>query len=577
MSAVERVKAAYVRITEVDRPEVWVTLRPRADALADAAVVDARVAAGEQLLLAGTVAAVKDNIDVAGLPTTAACPAFAYDPAVSAPAAQRLLDAGAVVIGKTNLDQFATGLVGTRTPYGAMRDARRPDRVAGGSSSGSAVAVALGIVDVALGTDTAGSGRVPAAFGGVVGIKPTRGLVPTRGVVPACPSYDCVTTFAATLELAGVTAQVIADEDVADPNSRVWPADAPLAAPPRPRVAVPRPEALEPLSDGWRYAFEEAAKRLKAGGAHLVEIDVTPFLQAARMLYEGAFVAERYASVGVFIDAHPDEVDPTVRAIVSAARDVPAHQLVTDGLALGQLRLAAMAAIDGCHALLLPTTTSQPAIADVQADPLAINARLGTFTNFANLLDLCAVAVPAGEADGGCFGVTVLARAFHDAVATDVACLLLGETPAIGLAPPGLGLVVVGAHLSGMVLNDELTCWGARLVGAVRTAPDYRLYALRTTPPRPGLVRVAEGGATVEAELWQLPPAGLASLLDGLPPSLSIGRVRLQDGSRPLGFLCQSASCDDAPDITHHGGWRDYLECPLNPAASAAVAGSAGA
>lgn len=561
----DRVRAAYARIAEVNRPEVWVTLRPAAEALAEAEAVDAQVASGATLPLAGTVAAVKDNIDVAGLATTAGCPAYRYQPAASAPAAQRLRDGGAVILGKTNLDQFATGLVGTRSPYGPVRDARRPDRVSGGSSSGSAVAVALDIVDVALGTDTAGSGRVPAAFGGVVGVKPTRGLVPNRGTVPACPSYDCVTTFAATLGLAGLAAHVITGEDVADPNSRCWPAEAPLGAPPQPRVAVPEPGALAPLSDGWRGAFEETVIRLRAAGAEIVEIDFAPFLQAARMLYEGAFAAERYASVGAFIDTQPHQVDPTVGAIVSAARQVPAHQLVTDGLRLGHLRLAAMAAIRGCHALLVPTTTSQPTIAEVAADPVTVNTRLGTFTNFTNLLDLCAVAVPAGEADGGQFGVTVMARAFHDAVAADVARMLLDETPRAGLVPPGIAVAVVGAHMSGLPLNDELTARGARLVGAARTAPRYRLHALPTTPARPGLVEAVEGGASIDAELWELPPAGLAALLTRLPAALSIGRIRLQDGSEPLGFLGRPASCRAAPDITHHGGWRDYLATQAAP------------
>ncbi len=565
MSAVERVRSAYARIAQVDRPEVWISLLDEATALAAAAAIDAAVAGGAVLPLAGMVAAVKDNIDVAGLATTAACPAFSYVPARSATSVQRLLDAGAVVLGKTNLDQFATGLVGTRSPYGAVRDAGSPDRVSGGSSSGSAVAVSLGIVDIALGTDTAGSGRVPAAFQGIVGVKPTHGLIPTRGVVPACPSYDCVTTFAATLAEAGKVAQVLSASgtdgtDGSDATTRAWPADAPLAAPPVPRVAVPRDEALGGLSVEWRSAFRAVAKQLEAAGAELVEVDIEPFLHAARLLYDGAFVAERYAAVGSFVEAHPDEVDSSVRTIVLGARDVPAHALLSDTVLLRELRHAGGAAIAGCDVLLLPTTTHQPTIAEVARDPLGTNARLGTFTNFTNLFDMCAVAVPAGEADGGHFGVTILAPAFHDAVVADVARRLLDEpAAAMELSPPGIGLVVVGAHLSGMVLNHELTSRGARLVGPVRTAAAYRLHALPTTPPKPGLVRVNDDGASIAAERWLLPPAAIAALLAGLPSPLGFGRVELDDGSSSLGFLCEAAAVDDAPDVTSHGGWRAYV------------------
>jgi allophanate hydrolase len=568
--AVDRVLAAFDRIDEVDRPEVWISLRPRDEVLADAVLVDAAVAAGQALPLAGRLLAVKDNIDVAGLATTAGCPDYGYRPSAGAVAVERLVAAGAVVLGKTNLDQFATGLVGVRSPYGAVRDARRPDRIAGGSSSGSAVAVALGIADLALGTDTAGSGRVPAALQGIVGIKPTRGLVSTRGVVPACRSLDCVSILAPTLRAAEQAIAVITGPDADDPASRDWPAGAPLGAPAGPVVAVPSADQLAGLSPAWLAAFERTAARLGQQGVELVPIDLGPFLAAARLLYEGAFVAERYAAVGEFVSAHPGSVDPTVRAIIEAAGAIPAHRWASDLEQLDRLRLAAATAFAGADALLLPTTTDHPTIAEVLADPIGVNSRLGTFTNFANLLDLCAVALPSGEiVDGDQFGVSVIARAFADRVAADIAGLLVGDdkddpiAPINSIAPkpgpPGIPLVVVGAHLSDQPLNHQLSTRGGRLIGAVRTSPDYALYLLATQPPKPGLVRVERGGCAIEAELWELPAVGMASFLAQLPSPMALGRVQLDDGTSRIGFLVEPLAVAGALDISQFQGWRNYL------------------
>ncbi|GAA1568997.1 allophanate hydrolase [Dactylosporangium maewongense] len=550
MKPTDRVRAAYARLALGERPEAWITLRPERDVLADAAAVEARLAAGEHLPLAGRLVAVKDNIDVAGLPTTAGCPAYAYQPECSAPAVQRLVDAGALILGKTNLDQFATGLVGTRSPYGAVRDVRDPARVSGGSSSGSAVAVALGIADLAVGTDTAGSGRVPAAFQGIVGVKPTPGLVPTDGVVPACRSFDCVTIFARTVA-EGTHAIAL----MSDP---VLPADAPLAAPPHPIVAVPDRDDLTGLSPQWLDAFEQATKTLETHGARLRPIRLAPFLAAARLLYNGGFVAERYAAVGAFIDGHPDDIDPTVRAIIGAARDIPAHVLVADTERLAHLRREAMTAWGDADALLLPTSPIHPTIAEVTADPIGVNATVGTYTNFCNLFGLSAVAVPAGEAGGTNFGVQVVARGFADAVAADIAARLAGEAPT-GAHRRGLPMMVVGAHLTGQPLNHQLTEAGGRLLRQVRTAPQYRLHCLTTEPPKPGLVRVLDGGAAVEGELWELPPAAVGPFLAALPSPMALGKVHLDDGSTVTGFLCEAVAVADAPDITAHGGWRAYL------------------
>jgi allophanate hydrolase len=589
MTAVERVRAAYAAIEAADRPEVWIALRDEADVLADAETIDARVAAGEDLALAGKTFAVKDNIDAAGIPTTAACPAYAYTPDVSSPAVARLLDAGAVLLGKTNLDQFATGLVGTRSPYGPVRDARRPEYVSGGSSSGSAVSVALGIADLALGTDTAGSGRVPAAFQGIVGFKPTRGLVPTVGVVPACRSLDCVSIFASDLGVAELALAVIVGPDSADPLSRTAAAamaDLPLptssaggvgrgrsGSTGEPRVGAPDPSSLVDLTDEARAAFAAARDRLGVGGAEVVEVDIAPLIDAGRLLYGGAFVAERHAAVGAFVESHADEVNPTVRQIVEAAAGPTASQLFAEMEELDRYALATRRLFADLDAILLPTTAAQPTIAAVEADPIGENAKLGVYTNCANLLDLCAVAVPAGEADGGQFGVTLLAPAFHDAVAADIASLLVGDSVAAPGNPlslvthratkdNGLGaieLFVAGAHLSGMPLSPQLTERGARLLGEARTAPRYRLFALDTTPPKPGVVRVETDGASLPGEVWALSPAELGTFLAAIPQPMALGEIELDDGRTVVGFLCEPIALDGARDITAAGGWRAYL------------------
>ncbi|MEU9155280.1 allophanate hydrolase [Streptomyces sp. NPDC048417] len=546
-STVSRVRAAYARIEAVDRPEIWIDLRPREEAEAEARAVDARVAAGERLPLAGRLFAAKGNIDVQGLPTTAGCPAYAYEPESDAPVVARLRAAGALVLGTTNLDQFATGLVGTRSPYGAVRNAIDPARISGGSSSGSAVAVALGIVDFALGTDTAGSGRIPAAFNGIVGLKPTRGLVPTTGVVPACASIDCVTVFARTLPEAEQALSYLAT-----PPDRTLP-PLPQRAPGPWRIAIPPLSQLGELDEGWAEAYEEAVARLAASGASIRPLDLTPFTEAAAMLYEGAFVAERYTAVGPFIDkllaSGGAGLDPTVSGIVTGARDIPAHRLFTDQDRLSALRARALAELSDADALLLPTAPGHPTLAEVAADPLGANARLGRFTNSTNLFDLAAVAVPAGEVNGLPFGVMLIGPAFTDDRLATIARAL----------EPRASLAVVGAHLTGQPLNAQLLALGAVLDRTTTTAPTYRLYALRTTPPKPGLVRVDQGGAAIETEVWSLPAEGLGRLLSALPRPMALGKVELADGSQIPGFLCEPSALANAEDITRHKGWRNYL------------------
>lgn len=591
--AVARVRAAYARLREVDRPEVWTLLLPEVDALAAAAAVDVRVARGDDLPLAGTTLAVKDNVDVAGLPTTAGCPSYATDPrgrpgpaARTAPAVHALVDAGAVVLGKTNLDQFATGLVGTRSPYGAVRHATLPDRVSGGSSAGSAVAVALGVADVGVGTDTAGSGRVPAAFHGLVGIKTTVGLVPTAGVVPACASYDVVTTLTRDLATGVLATRLMVDavgavDEPAGAARRTWPADVRVGLREDPVVAVPRAADLAPLTPAWRDAFAATVRRVRRTGARVVEVDVSGMLRAARLLYDGAIVAERYAAVGEFLATAPPDADPTVAAIILAGADVGAPDYVRDRLGLDAARADAARLLTGCDLLVLPTTVEHPTLAQVYADPVEVNRRLGTYTNFVNLLDLAAVAVPAGVAGGGPFGVTVLARAFEDQLAVDLAARLLddgtGDAPDhVGgvrhgplLVPGTVELLVVGAHLRGQPLHGGLTALGARFGREVVTSDAYRLVALATTPAKPGLVRVGPGrGAPIAGEVWRVSTGALGTFLADLPAPMYLGPVELTDGTWVVGFGCSPEAAATADDVTAAGGWRAALALhrPTHPA-----------
>lgn len=566
--AASLVDAVLTRLAEADRPEVFLQVRDREAIIADMA---ASLAAGAPL--AGMTLAVKNNVDVAGIPTTAACPGFASVPEQDAVAVARLRAAGAVVVGVTNLDQFATGLVRTRSPYGAVRAAHRPDHVSGGSSSGSAVAVALGICDLAIGTDTAGSGRIPAALNGIVGIKPSLGVVSTDGVVPACASYDCVTIFARDVRTASRATGVMAGGD----GTRSWPADAPLAAAPGATIAVPR--ELTAMAPGWAEAFAAAVDAARDRGFRVVEIDLAPFLAAARLLYDGALVAERYEAVGAFLDgadgAADAGIDPTVRGIIAPARDVRAVDLLRDRRTVEALRRRALAELDrlGAAALLVPTAPFHPTIAQVQADPVALNSRMGTYTNFCNLFDLCAVAVPAGEVDEAdrgtaTFGVTVVGRPFHDGVVADIAAALAaefaGEREAateplepwpLGAGAPTVDLVVFGAHRRGGPLDHQLTGRGAVWRGVVRSSADYRMYRLDTDPPKPGVLRHAEG-AELLGERWTMSPAALGAFLDELPRPMQLGRVTLADGSEAVGFACEpTAVTAAAEDLTAIGEW----------------------
>ena len=570
----QTVGECYARIRAYDDPAVFITLRDEEHVCAEARALerDARP-------LLGVPVAVKDNIDMVGMPTTAGCPAFAYKPGKDASVIARLKRAGALVIGKTNLDQFATGLVGVRSPYGIPRNTLRADLIPGGSSSGSAIAVAAGLVPLALGTDTAGSGRVSAGFNNIVGLKPSPGLVPNTGVVPACRSLDCVSIFTLTVDDAFAALAALAGPDPADAYSRALPLGALGAVAPGTKLGVPLPgQRLFFGDEVSAAAYETALARFVRLGFAVEQIDIEPFYETARLLYEGPWLAERYLVARAVIASAPGEMHPVTREIILGGARTSAADAFAAFHQLEELRRTADATFRGVDALALPTMPTVYTVRQVLADPIQLNSRLGTYTNFVNLLGLCGLAVPAAlRADGAPFGITLVAPGGHDAELASIARLFhadiglplgaTGET-ASPLAPVSpapqrdeIAFAVVGAHLSGMPLNGELKAAEARFLEAAATAPDYRLFALAgTKPPKPGLLRVGAGeGGAVEVELWALQPAAFGRFVAAVPLPLSIGTLRLADGREAKGFLVEAAATAGARDITRFGGWRAYV------------------
>lgn len=567
------IRTVYRRIVDIGERPIWITLRSEAESL------NAALAAPKGPLY-GIPFAVKDNIDVAGLPTTCACPAFAYTPQRSAAVVERLEAAGAIVIGKTNLDQFATGLVGTRSPYGIPSSPFNAEYISGGSSSGSAVAVARGLVSFALGTDTAGSGRVPAGFNNIVGLKPTKGLISTRGVVPACRSQDVVSIFALTVADASDVMTIAAAFDTDDIYARRPPHPVrSFKTPSAMRIGVPQ-SGLEFFGDSAAEAlFTAAVARVRAIGAEVVPFDFAPFAEAAKLLYAGPWVAERYAAIGDFSERHRDAMDPTVAAIVQGARSKSAVDAFEGFYALEAFKRQTESLWTSIDAMLVPTTGTTYRIAEVLADPLQLNSNLGATTNFVNLMDLSALAVPAGFRDNGLpVGVTLIGRAFEDgllaaigdALHRTVADARLGATPALlhetpAVQPhddtsPRIPIAVVGAHLTGQPLHRQLQEREARFVRAARTAAGYSFYALsETMPPKPGLVFDAIGAGGIEVEIWDMDTAAFGSFVALIPSPLGIGTITLDDGGTVQGFLCEAHAVAGSRDITAFGGWRAWL------------------
>ena len=523
----------------------------------------------ESLPLYGVPFAIKDNIDLAGIPTTAACPAFAYVPERSATIVEQLLALGAIPLGKTNLDQFATGLNGSRSPYGACPNSVLPEYPSGGSSAGSSLAVALGVASFALGTDTAGSGRVPAALNNLVGMKATKGLISTAGVVPACRTLDCVTTFTATAREASQLLALTAQLDPLDAYSRsnpLWNDGSAFGTAGPFRFGVPRAQDLQFFGcPEGPLLFGDAIDRLKALGGEAVELDLSPFLEAARLLYEGPWVAERYSVAGELMERNPEAVLPVIRAVLAKAPAVDGVQTFRAQYRLQALKALCDKALENLDCVLTPTIGRPVTLAELHAEPVQRNSELGYYTNFMNLLDYAAVAVPSAFMGNGLpWGVTLFGRAFTDQYLLSVAEGFQhpdeASTPAPVARNDRARLVVCGAHLDGLALNWQLKRRGATLVETTFSSADYRLYALAGGPPfRPGMVRVKDGGAAIAVEVWELPSSELGSFLTGIPAPLGLGKVQLADGRWESGFICENYGLEGAVDISHFGGWRAYL------------------
>ena len=526
----------------------------------------------DSLPLYGVPFAIKDNIDLAGIPTTAACPAFAYVPERSATIVEQLLALGAVPLGKTNLDQFATGLNGSRSPYGACPNSVLPEYPSGGSSAGSSLAVALGVASFSLGTDTAGSGRVPAGLNNLVGMKATKGLISTAGVVPACRTLDCVTTFTATAREASQLLALTAKLDPRDAYSRSNPQwnDGSAFGALRPfRFGVPRAQDLEFFGCAEGPAlFGDAIDELKRLGGEAVELDLTPFLEAARLLYEGPWVAERYSVAGELMEQNPEAVLPVIRAVLAKAPAVSGVQTFRAQYRLQALKALCDKALDNLDCVVTPTIGRPVTLAELAAEPVQRNSELGCYTNFMNLLDYAAIAVPSGFMGNGLpWGVTLFGRAFTDQYLLSVADGLQRQQGSATPAPINVArndrarLVVCGAHLDGLALNWQLKQRGARLVETTSSSSDYQLYALAGGPPfRPGMVRVKDGGVSIAVEVWELPSSELGSFLTGIPAPLGLGKVQLADGRWESGFICEPYGLEGSTDISHLGGWRAYLK-----------------
>ena len=566
------IEETYDRIESHNDPALFIAIRPKSEALAIAERVQASGLEGKPLY--GVPFVVKDNIDVTGFPTTAACPAFAYRPEKSAFVVERLERAGAIVIGKTNLDQFATGLVGVRSPYGVPRNALRRDLIPGGSSSGSATAVGAGLVPFSLGTDTAGSGRVPAAFNGIVGLKPSLGALSASGVVPACRTLDTVSIFARDVGDAFAVFQAACGFDEQDAYCRPFPRAALSAFPSGIRLGVPRLDQRQFFDDADAAdAFSRDIELAESLGARIVEFDFEPFAAVARLLYEGPWVAERYAATKPLIESNPEALHPVTRSIIEGARKFDAVATFEAFYRLADQKRKTSRVWSEFDAMLVPTMPRLYTIAEVEADPIRLNSRLGTYTNFVNLLDLCAIAVPSSlRVDGLPASVTLIAPAGADGLIAGVAAAIEARSnvsasspshqPASRVPNDRIEIAVVGAHLSGLPLNRELVELGAAFSREGETTADYRLFALTgSNPPKPGLLRVGDGaGGAIKAEVWTLDPAGFGAFVAKIPAPLGIGTIRLKDGGSVKGFLVEAEAVKTAEDISRFGGWRAYLK-----------------
>ncbi|MBI37640.1 MAG: allophanate hydrolase [Alphaproteobacteria bacterium] len=575
----EVIKRILERISEVDDSGIWISKVPESDVLhATNCLADQDP---DSMALYGLPFAIKDNIDFSGLPTTAGCPDYSFEPSFSSPVVEKLIKAGAILLGKTNMDQFATGLVGTRSPYGICKNAINPKYISGGSSSGSAVAVSKGLVSFSLGTDTAGSGRVPAAFNNIVGLKPTRGMISNRGVVPACRSLDCLSIFALNTSDASEVMEIAKGFDSNDPYSRAQlnlskKVDIEIT---NIKLGVPHTDDIDFFGNiETKNLFIQTIEIIKKLNVKIVEIDFEPFLEVAKLLYEGPWVAERYQAIRMFFDNNPESIHPITRAIIEEGKKPIAADAFAAEYRLRELGRKIETVWSQIDMVLSPTAGTIYTIDEVEADPIKLNSNLGTYTNFMNLLDLCGVSVPAGfGSDGMPFGVTLFGPALHDRSLLPLADKIHYYSKAgMGMTRTKLPkrkfitehvsddrilIAVCGAHMSGLPLNSELTDRGAEFVRKCRSARQYRFYALENfAPPRPGMVRSVDKHVNnIELEIWALPKTNFGDFISKIPEPLSIGTIELEDGTSVKGFLCESYVTERAKDITELGDWRIYL------------------
>ena len=550
----ELIEEIHTRIQQVENPAIWIRLlsqeelQPYLDRL--------QSSDPESLPLFGIPFAIKDNIDLEGIPTTAACPDYSFTPDRSSTVVEKLIQAGAIPIGKTNLDQFATGLVGVRTPHGVPKNPYAPDRVPGGSSCGSAIAMSEGLVSFSLGTDTAGSGRVPAAFNKLWGVKPSKGRLSNRGLVPACKTLDCISIFALNAEDSALALSMAEGYDEEDPYSL------PLvdqAIEGKGVLGIPKPEDLMFFGDaGYEASWSSALRELIAAGWSLKEIDFQPFLQSARLLYEGPWVSERYTALEDFLSEHPESFFPATREIISGGADHTARDAFSAAYRLMELKRISEHVWPEIDAIVTPTAGGFPTLEELEADPIGPNSQLGYYTNFMNLLDLCAVATPAGTTESGLpFGITWIAPRDRDQALIEIAKHGPKQDPG---REDTLSIILFGEHMEGLALNQQVTGLGASMIGPVQTAAKYRMFHLpEPAPERPGLVRVEEDGVKIDGEEWQFPRSSFGDFLAKIKQPLGLGEVELSDGRLCHGFLCEAVATGDATDISTTGGWRNFL------------------
>lgn len=537
----ELIEEMIKRAKTQEEKNIWI-VPPTEEAIQP--YLDALPKEREQYPLWGIPFAIKDNIDLAGVPTTAACPDFSYIPKENATVVEKLIKAGAIPIGKTNLDQFATGLVGTRSPYGEVHNAYQPEMISGGSSSGSAVSVALGLAAFALGTDTAGSGRVPAMLNTLVGWKPPVGSWSSKGVVPACASLDCVTVFAKKMEDVELVNSIAKGFDAECCWSKTF-QEKGKTLPKKVYIPKEEPEFYGDFKEIYRQKWNACIKRIKGLGILVEELDMNMFQKAALILYEGAYVAERWEDLKEFVEANPGKTFPVTETILRSGekKENTAAKLFGDLHQLQQYKAKARLLLED-SVMIMPTAGGSFTREQVRRDPIETNSKMGLYTNHCNLLDLTAIAVPENSSDRTYpFGITIFGRSDSENLV-----LAFGEA---FLASESIQLAVCGLHKKGYPLEYQLTELGAEWLGTAKTAKGYHLYELDTEPKKPGMVYQGDGETSIEVELYDIPKQKLGYFMELVKKPLYLGDIELEDKRTVKGFLCEAAAIVGAREIIY--------------------------